>query len=117
MSIITKKEAEIIEEKKIECCEVEEKKVELVEEIKKLMSTTTKKDVEIIEGQKLGDINMLNLTKKELKVIARERGVKDYENLSKSRVIKEINKLKRSEGPKKTIFEKILSERYTKNMN
>ena len=34
MSIITKKEAEIIEEKKIECCEVEEKKIELIEEIK-----------------------------------------------------------------------------------
>ena len=43
----------------------------------------------------------LDLSKKELKVIARERGVKNYENLSKSRLIKEINKLKPSKGQKK----------------
>ena len=60
------------------------------------------------------EIGRLNLTKKELKVITRERGVKDYENHSKSRLIKEINKLKPSEGPKKTGFEKILSEGYAK---
>ena len=39
MSVITKKETEIIEEK-IGCCKIEEKKVEL---IKKLMPTTIKK--------------------------------------------------------------------------
>ena len=43
----------------------------------------------------------LDLSKKELKIIARERGVKNYENLSKNRLIKEINKLKSSKGPKK----------------
>ena len=51
----------------------------------------------------------LNLLKKELKVIARLRGVKNYENLSKSRLIEEIRKLKPSEG-----FEKIVSEKYLK---
>ena len=54
------------------------------------------------------DINMLKLSidklkklnplKKELRVIARERGVKYYENLSKKGLIEEINKLKPSEG-------------------
>ena len=51
----------------------------------------------------------LNLLKKELKVIVRLRGVKNYENLSKSRLIEEIRKLKPSEG-----FEKIVSEKYLK---
>ena len=59
---------------------------------------------EIIEDQKVEDINMLksdeikklNLSKEELKLIARERGVKKYESISKSRLIKEINKLKQS---------------------
>ena len=85
MSIITQKEVEIIEEK-IECCEIKEKEVEL---IKKLMSITTKKDAEIIEDKKVEDIKMpkssrrLVLPKKILKVIAREGGVKNYENLTK----------------------------------
>ena len=59
---------------------------------------------EIIEDQKIEDINMLksdeikklNLSKEELRLIARERGVKKYESISKSRLIKEINKLKPS---------------------
>ena len=33
-------------------------------------------------------IKKLDLSKKELKVTARERGVKNYENLSKSRLIR-----------------------------
>ena len=113
MSIIIKKEAEIIEDKKIGCCEVEEKKVELI-------FNTTKKDAEIIEDKMVDDIKMpkssrrLVLPKKILKVIARERGVKNYENLSKSELIKEINKLKPAKAPKKTGSEKILSDGYAK---
>ena len=48
----------------------------------------------------------LNLLKKELRAIARLRGVKNYENLSKSRLIEEIRKLKPSEGFEKIVFEK-----------
>ena len=51
-----------------------------------------------------GEIKKLNLSKKELKIIARERGVKDYGNLSKSSLMKEINKLKPSKGPKKSFL-------------
>ena len=47
------------------------------------------------------EIKKLRLSKKELKVIARERGVKNYKNISKSRLIKEISKLKPSKGLKK----------------
>ena len=57
------------------------------------------------------------LPKKVLKVIARERSVKNYENLSKSELIKEINKLEPEKEPKKTSFGKILSEGYAKKMN
>ena len=87
------------------------------------MSTTAKKDAEIIEDKKVEDIKMpkpsrrLVLPKKILKLIARERGVKNYENLSRSELIKEINKLKPAKGPEKTGFEKILSEGYAKKMN
>ena len=90
---------ELIEGQKVEYCElIEDQKVEYCE-------------VEIIEHQKVENINMLkssrdekyslDLSKKKLKIIARERGVKNYENLSKSRLIKEINKLKSSKGQKK----------------
>ena len=48
----------------------------------------------------------LDLTEDELRVIAMLRGVKNYENLSKSSLIKEINKIKLSEEPKKTTFKK-----------
>ena len=47
------------------------------------------------------EIKKLRLSKKELKVIARERGVKNYKNISKSRLIKEISKFKPSKGLKK----------------
>ena len=63
---------------------------------------TDDQKAEIIEHQKLEDIDMpessksLMLSKKELRVIARKRGVKNYENLPKSRLIKEMNGLKPS---------------------
>ena len=113
MSIITKKEVEIIEK----CCEIKKKKVEL---IKKLMPITTKKDVAIVEDKKIEDIKMskssrrLVLPKKILKVIARERSAKNYENLPKRELIIEINKLPPAKGPKKTGFEKIVFEKYPK---
>ena len=97
-----KKKTEIIEER-IECCRIEEKKVKL---IRKLMLNTTKKNAEIIDGKKVEDIKMLKssrrlvLPKRILKVIARGRGAKNYENLSKSELIKEINKLKPAKEPK-----------------
>ena len=78
MSLIIKKKTEIIEEK-IKCCRIEEKKAEL---IRKLMLNATKKDAEIIHGKKVKDIKMLKssrklvLSKRILKVIARERGAK-----------------------------------------
>ena len=52
----------------------------------------------------------LILSNKELKVIARRRGVKNYENLSKSRLIKEINRLKphRQDQKRKEKLEKLL---------
>ena len=81
------------------------------------MSITTKKDAEIIEDKKVEDIKMpkssrmLVLPKKILKVIAIERGVKNYENLPKRELIIVINKLPPAKGPKKTGFEKILFEK------
>ena len=76
------------------------------------MLNTTKKDAEIIDGKKVEDIKMpkssrrLLLPKRILKVIARERGVKNHENLLKSKLIKEINKLKPAKEPKSIVFEK-----------
>ena len=52
------------------------------------------------------EIKKLELSKKELRVIARERGVKNYENISKSRLIKEIKKLKPSKRSQKIVFGK-----------
>ena len=84
------------------------------------MFVITKKEIEIIEYEKAKDIKMLKSSrkliflKKILKVIARERGVKNYENLSKSELIKEINKLKPSKESKKNDFEEILFEGYVK---
>ena len=54
-----------------------------------------------LSGNESHGIKKLNLSKKELKLIARERGVKNYENISKRRLIKEISKLKPSKGLKK----------------
>ena len=81
-----------------------------------LTSNIAKKDDEIIDDKKVEDIRMskssrrLVLPKRILKVIARERGVKNYENLPKSELIKEINKLKPAKGPKKITFEKYNSD-------
>ena len=75
----------VIIEEKIECCIIEEKNDEL---IRKLMVNIAKKDDEIIDDKKVEDIKMpkssrrLVLPRRILKVIARERGVKNYENLS-----------------------------------
>ena len=73
------------------------------------------------EDQKVEDINMLkslgnesdkiNLTKRELRVIARKRVVKNYENHSKRELIKEIKQTKPFQN---LSFEKILSEGYAK---
>ena len=52
------------------------------------------------------EIKKLHVSKKELKVIARERGFKNYEKISKSRLIKEINKLKPSKEFKKLVLTK-----------
>ena len=46
------------------------------------------------------------MPKRILKVTARERGVKNYQNLSKSELIKEINKLKPAKETKNIVFEK-----------
>ena len=76
-----------------------------------------KNDVEIIDDKKVEDIRMskssrrLVLPKRILKVIARERGFKNYENLTKSELIKEANELKLS---KKDDFERIVFEKYPK---
>ena len=112
MSTIRKKN-EIVE-KRIECCRIEERNDEL---IRKLMFSIAKSDVEIIDNKKVEDIKMsklsrrLVLPKRILKVIARERGVKNYENLTKSELIKEANKLKPS---KRNDFERIVFEEYPK---
>ena len=104
---------EIIEDQKADYCEIiEDQKVEYCEIIEN-------QKVEIIEVQKVEDINMLkssiiksdvirrlDLKENELRVISMLRGVKNYENLSKSCLIKEINKIKISEEPKKTAFKK-----------
>ena len=78
------------------------------------MLSIVKYDVDIIDDKKVEDIRMskssrkLVLPKRILKVIAREIGVKNYENLTKSELIKEANKLKPS---KKNDFEKIVLRR------
>ena len=71
-------------------------------------------EYEVIEHQKVEDINMakssknesnktkeLVLTMKELRVIARLRGVKNYENLSRIRLVEEIDRLEPSKELKK----------------
>ena len=76
-------------------------------------------EYEVIEHQKVEDINMvkssknesnkikeLGLTMKELKIIARLRGVKNYENLSRIMLVEEIDRLEPSKELKK---EKIVS--------
>ena len=87
---------EIIEDQKVEYCEiVEDQNVEITEDQK----------VEIIEDQKVADINMLkssiiasdaisklDLTGDKLRVIAMLSNVKNYENLSKRSLIKKLIK-------------------------
>ena len=91
--------------------------VEIIEQEKFINEKCSKnhlKYVEIIEDQKVEDIKRLKssiiksdairilvITENELRVIVMLRGVKNYENLSKSSLIKEINKIKLSEEPKK----------------
>ena len=68
----------------------------------------------MMRHQKVEDINMvkssknefdkikeLGLTMKELKAIARKIGVKNYENLSRIRLVEEIDKLEPSKELKK----------------
>ena len=111
---------ELINDQKVECHElIEDQKVEfckLIEDQKVDYCETEK-----IKHQKVEDINMLksgdetkklNLLKKELRATARLKGVKNYENLSKSRLIEEIRKLKPTEG-----FEKIVLKSIQKKMN
>ena len=98
---------EIIEEK-IECCESTDQNDEYCEII----------EDGIIKHQKVKNINMLKssrnesnkikelgLTMKELKAIARKRGVKNYENLSRIRLVEETDKL---EPPKEFKKKKLL---------
>ena len=106
---------EIIKDQKVEYCEViEDQKAEYCEIIED-------QKVEITEDQKVEDINMLkssiiesdairklNLSDDELRVTDMVRGVTNYENLSKGRLIKKNNKLKPSEEPKKIEFENVL---------
>ena len=88
---------ELIDNKKDECCEL-----------------INNQEVEITEDQKIDDINMLQssrnesnkikelgLTIKELKAIARKIGVKNYENLSRIRLVEEIDKLEPSKELKR----------------
>ena len=49
-------------------------------------------------------IKELGLTMEELKPIARKRGVKNYENLSRIRLVEEIDKLEPSKELKKNIM-------------
>ena len=88
---------ELIDDKKDECCEL-----------------INNQEVEIIEDQKVEDIDMLKssrnesneikelgLTMKELKTIARKIGPKNCENLSRTRLVEETDKLEPSKELKK----------------
>ena len=120
---------EIIEDQKIEFYElIDDQKDELIENIESSELIDDQKEefceiidgiikhkkIEIIRRQKVEDINMLKqsrnesnklkelgLTIKELKANARKRGVKNYENLSRIRLIEEIDKLQPSKEVKK----------------
>ena len=98
---------ELIDDKKDECCEL-----------------INNQEVEIIEDQKVEDINMLKssrnesntikeseLTMKELKTIARKIGAKNYENVSRIRLVEEIDELEPSKELKKKIVVSSLLER------
>ena len=83
-------------------------------EYNELIEDQYQKEDEIIKHQKVEDIKMpkssknesnkikeLRLTMKELKAIARKIGVKNYENLSRIRLVEEIDKLEPSKELKK----------------
>ena len=101
-----------------ECCEIiEHQEVDFCEIIEN-------QKVELIEHQKTENINMLKssknesdkikelgLTLEELKAISRKRDVKNYENLSRIRLVKEIDKLEPSKQlKKKKIVSSLLSK-------
>ena len=99
---------EIIEDQEAKFCEViEDQKVELIEiEDRKDKVIKYNEDINMLKSSRneSDEIKKLNFSKKELKVIAREIGVKNYKNLSKIKLIREINKIKPSKGPKKSFF-------------
>ena len=132
---------ELINDQKDECCEITDELIEKVvsselinEQKDECNESTDQKDeccklinnqeVEIIKDQKVEDIKMpkssknesdkikeLGLTMQELKVIARKRGVKNYENLSRIELVKEIDKLEpEKELQKKKITSSLLSK-------
>ena len=83
-------------------------------EYNELIEDQYQKADEVIEHQKVEDINMvkssknesdkikeLGLTMEELRVIARQIGVKNYENLSRIRLVEEIDKQEASKELKK----------------
>ena len=91
----------------IEYCELN--KEETIDDKKDECELINNQEVEIIRHQKVEDINMVKssknesnkikefgLTMKELKAIARKIGVKNYEILSRIRLVEEIDKLEQS---------------------
>ena len=114
---------EIIEDQKVECCEIiENQKVEYCEIIQEqrgeIMEDQTVEDINTLKSSIIESdaIRKLNLTEDELRVITMLSGVKNYENLSKSSLIKEINEIKLSEEPKKIVFKKH-PKKYQKNFS
>ena len=86
-------------------------------EYNELIEDQYQKAYEVIEHQKVEDINMvrpsknesdkikeLGLTMEELKAIARKIVVKNYENLSRIRLVEETNKLEPSKELKKKLL-------------
>ena len=83
-------------------------------EYNELIEDQYQKADEVIKHQKVEDINMVNssksefnkvkelrLTMKELKAITKKRSVKNYENLSRMRLVEEIDQLEPSKELKK----------------
>ena len=115
--LVNNKKAEfckITEDQKVEFCElIEDQKVDIIESCEliedqkvKLIESKCQKVDKVIENPTAEDINMvkpsknesnkikdLELTIDKLKEIARLRGSKNYENLSRIELVKEIDKL------------------------
>ena len=136
--------SELINHQKVECCEIiNDQKDELIENIESselindqkheccelIDEIIEHKKISIIRHQKVEYINMLKssrngshktkelgLTMKELKAISRKRGVKNYENLSRIRLVEEINKLEPSKELKKKKIVSSLLLRGKKNI-